>query len=106
MLLTKQPGSRACALCPGAYCHLCPNKPALVGYRHRLYLEHELIERFRNNFARYKLQGDLENCDIDMISTGDYTYIRLTSLEKYHRSYMQALFPYCRDFELNEQVVK
>jgi hypothetical protein len=106
MLLSKQPLSRACASCPDAYCYLCPNKPALLGYRHRLYLDHELIERFRHDFARCRVLGDLEHCDIDLISTGDYAYIRLTSLEKYHCSYLEALFPYCRDFELNEQVVQ
>lgn len=65
-----------------------------------------MIERFKSDFAVYKLLGDLEDCDIDMVSSGEYAYIRLTSLEKYHRSYMEALFPYCREFELNGQVMK
>jgi hypothetical protein len=106
MLLTKPPASRACAACPEAYCYLCPNKPALVGYKHRLYLEHDLIERFRHDFATAKLMGDLEHCDIDKIAYGDYAFLLLTSLEKYHRSYLEALFPYCRDFELNEPVIR
>src|SRR5579885_533159 len=103
MLLTKL---RCCKVCPDAYCYLCPRKPALLGYRHRLYLAHELIERFKNDFASYKTRGYLKECDIDMISTGDYASIRLTSVEKYHRLSMEVLFPYCHDFELNERVIQ
>jgi hypothetical protein len=106
MLLTKPPASRACAACPDAYCYLCPRKPALVGYKHRLSLEHDLIERFRRDFAASRLAGNLEHCDIEMISYGDDAYLLLTSLETYHRSSLEALFPYCRNFELNEPVIR
>jgi hypothetical protein len=106
MLLTKPPASSACAACPDAYCYLCPRKPALVGYKHRLSLEHDLIERFRHDFAASRLAGNLEHCDIEMISYGDDAYLLLTSLETYHRSSLEALFPYCRNFELNEPVIR
>ncbi len=101
MLIQKH--KQACKICPDAWCHLCPNRKRLVGYKHKLYLSPTKQQLFKLTLADYKYRNYSKLLSFT-VDTPYEIYVECTSYQFMHETCLLELFPYIERMELNEPV--